>query len=362
MSFTSRAEIPIPTIKVQVQHSLRQFEAIADLQTVVVTDDIEAPSMFALTLASWDTEAGEFTWLDDELFTVGTAIDIQMGYGSDLKPLISGEITGLEPEFAPGSPPILTVRGHDLRHLLMHEQKTRSFTQMKLSDVAEKVIQEAGLSGKVTPTADKLDYILQHNQTDMEFLQSQARRIGYELAMVEKTLHFRPQQFAQDKDKDKVLTLSPKFDHLEFAPRMSAMGQVKQVEVRGWNPQETDRDKQPILGKAVANRDEIGKMGGTTSGPMAAFAGSSNPIVTQPVTTQAEADLLAKAHFNQRSLSYISGDGSCSGRADLRAGSLVDITDIGQRFSGLYYVVSAVHTYAPEQSYSTQFSVRRNAL
>lgn len=360
MRSMSRAEIPIPVIKVQVQNSPRQFEAIAALQTAVITDDLDAPSMFALTLTSWDTEAGEFfTWLDDDTFALGTAIDIQLGYGSKLKPLISGEITGLEPEFAPDSPPTLTVRGHDLRHRLMHEHKTRSFTKMALSDIARQVINDAGLKEKVTATRDKLDYVLQHNQTDLAFLQSQARRIGYEVVMVDKILHFRPQQF--DQAKAKPLTLSPKANHLEFSPRLSSLGQVKQVEIRGWNPREQTRDKQPILGKASANQDEIGKMGGTTSGPMAALASSRYAVVTQPVTTQAEADQLAKVEFNQRALNYISGDGTCTGQVDLRAGRVIEIADIGDRFSGLYYVVSAVHTYTPEQSYSTQFTVRRNA-
>ncbi len=165
----------------------------------------------------------------------------------------------------PGSAPTLTVRGHDLRHRLMRGHKTQSFTQMTLSEVAEKVLQDAGLQGKATRTPDKLDYILQHNQTDLEFLQTQARRIGYEVVMVGDMVHFRPQQFADRK----VLTLSPKADRLEFSPRLSTMGQVAQVEVRGWNPKEQTREKQLIGGKASANQDEISKMGGTTSGAMA---------------------------------------------------------------------------------------------
>ncbi len=95
MSLTNPAKIPIPAIKVSVQGNLRQFEEIADLQTAVITDDIEAPSMFALTLTSWDTEAGEFyNWLDDDLFALGTAIKIQIGYDKDLKPLIAGKLPG----------------------------------------------------------------------------------------------------------------------------------------------------------------------------------------------------------------------------------------------------------------------------
>jgi uncharacterized protein len=360
MRFANRADMPVATIKVSVQNSPRQFEAIADLQTAIVTDDIEAPSMFELKLASWDTEAGDFTWLDEDLFDIGNAIEIHMGYGNEMKSLISGEITGLEPEFSPSSPPTLTIRGHDLRHRLMRGQKTRSFTKMKLSDVAQQVIQGLNLKNKITDTSVKLDYVLQHNQTDLEFLQTQARRIGYEVMMIDKTLHFRPQQYAQSK----VLTLSPKADQLEFSPRLSTIGQISQVRVRGWNPKEEKRQKQAITHIARANQDEGGKMGGTSSGSltvMKEFGQASYSMVTQPIANKAEAEQLAKAYFIDQALNYITGEGTCAGRTDLRAGSVIEIVDIGRRFSGLYYVVSAVHTYVVEQGYSTQFTVRRNA-
>jgi phage protein D len=60
-------------------------------------------------------------------------------------------------------------------------------------------------------------------------------------------------------------------------------------------------------------------------------------------------------------LDYIQGEGACLGRADLKAGIVVNVTGLGKRFSGAYYVTSVTHTFAPKRGYMTTFSVRRNA-
>ena len=41
-----------------------------------------------------------------------------MGYEQEIKTIMVGEITGLEPEYTQDAAPILVVRGHDLRHRL----------------------------------------------------------------------------------------------------------------------------------------------------------------------------------------------------------------------------------------------------
>ena len=110
--------------------------------------------------------------------------------------------------------------------------------------------------------------------------------------------------------------------------------------------------------------DQRSTMGGTLGGPSAsasAFGNTSAASVVQPVSTQAEADQIARGRFNEMALAYISGEGVAVGRTDLRAGSVVRIEGLGRRFSGQYYVTSTVHSYTPTQGYRTAFTVRRNA-
>ena len=106
-------------------------------------------------------------------------------------------------------------------------------------------------------------------------------------------------------------------------------------------------------------------MGGSTSGAKAvkqAFGESSYTIVNQPVSSKAEADGMALGQFQDGVLSYITGEGSCQGNPDLRAGKVIEIAGVGKRFSGLYYITSAKHIYSRIEGYQTSFTVKRNAI
>lgn len=343
-----------PNIKVLVQGQALSAKADADLVAVKVFEDIAAPSMFTLELMSWDLPKEKLTWVDDTLFDIGNEVEIQMGYENNLKTVIVGEITGLEPEFSLGFTPRLVVRGHDLRHRLLRGCQTKSFTKMTDSDIASQIARARGLTAKVKNSEVKHEYVLQHNQTDWDFLKSRAERIGYEVTIENKDLYFQPCQ----NDGQKVLTLKLKESLIEFLPRLSSMGQVQEVEVRGWLPD----DKKEVTGKAASGK-EGDKMGGKTTGPKAVqtFGKSLGAIVSQPVATKAEADQIALGQFKDMAITYITAEGSCPGIPSLRVAKVIEITEVGKRFSGLYYVTSTEHIYLPKRGYKTSFTARRNA-
>jgi Bacteriophage probable baseplate hub protein len=345
----------VPQCRLRVAGADLPVEAHVDLVEVAVYQDVEAPGMFTLRLINWDMERRAVTWADDDLFAVGKEVEILMGYQGKLDTVLAGEITGLEPEFEAGEIPLLTVRGYDRRHRLMRGRKTRSFTQSKDSDIAEAIAQEAGLTARTEDTGVVHDYVLQHGQTDLEFLQSRARRIGFEIAMEGSDLLFRAHAYAEQE----ALTLQWNKDLLELYPRLTTLGQAAEVAVHGWSV----KDKKALVGNAAAG-DEGARMGGSTSGPAAAeraFGSAVAVCVDDPVLSQAEADQLAVGQFKEMALSHVSGEGSILGRTDLKAGAVVKIEGVGNRFSGLYYVPSACHTYSPRRGYRTAFTFRRNA-
>ena len=345
----------VPTVKVVVDGSPLGPEARSDLVSVSVLEDVGAPSMFTLEFVNWDMEERKVTWSDDALFSIGGEVDVQMGYVDSEESLIVGEITGLEPEFDASEIPTVTVRGYDPRHRLLRGRKTRSFAEVKDSDIASTIASDAGLSAETEDTKVTLPDVLQNNMTDMEFLLERARRIGYEVAAADKKLYFRPHQNAEEE----AATLSRDDDLLTFYPRLTAVDQVDAISVRGWSP----TDKEEIVGEAAAG-GVTATMGGTKSGPevvSAAFGASPTVTVDRPVFDQAEADQMALGILNDRALTYVTGEGSCIGRTDVRAGTVVKIEGVGEVFSGLYYVTSTTHTYSARTGYRTAFAVRRNA-
>lgn len=344
-----------PAFAVTVRGQALPLAVMLQVSHVSVEEDAGLPSMFTLVLGGGDVD-NETAWIDGDLFTVGAALEIQMGHGEVLQTLIAAEITALEPVFVRGGRPSLTVRGYDRRHRLARGRKTRSFVQQKDSDIAATIAAEAGLSPQAQDSQVAHDYILQANQTDMEFLEGRARAIQYEVVVEGSTLHFRPVQ----NDQGEAMTLALGDDLLEFCPRLSTMGQYSQLELRGWSP----KDRKEIVAHA-GQGDEVSTMGGTDSGAALverAFGAATLLVGDQPVLNQAEADQLARACFNRALLRLITGDGVCRGRTDLHAGQVIRIAGIGTRFSGQYYVSAASHRYTPDQDYRTHFVVGRNAL
>lgn len=346
----------ISSFEIIVNGSQLPIDVQSHINSVVVDDNINMPGMFLFELTDSDAREGETPLIDNvDLFSLGNVVEVKMGFADELETLIIGEITGLEPEFVSDGPPFLTVRGYDRSHLLLRGRNTRTFVEQKDSEIIEKIASEAGLTAEVEDSQVLHPYVVQSNQTDMAFLQQRAKRIQYEIVIEDKTLFFRPVSNAESE----VATLEMNDDLIEFYPRLSSMRQVSEVSVHGWDPKE----KKEISGQATTG-DEVSTMDGQDSGAAlahAAFGAATGAVRNRPVMTQAEADQLAIAEFNNTILSLIQGEGSCLGRTDLRSGKVIKIAGIGERFSGSYYITSVIHQYSSQHGYLSNFTARRNA-
>jgi phage protein D len=344
-----------PEFRISVDGADLRAPAAADVLWVSVDEDVDAPAMFRMELINWDPDKLRMKWSDDDLFKEGKQVEIQMGYRDHLESLIKGEITALELSVASHDLTTLVVHGFDRSHRLQRGRKTRAFTNVTDSDIARRVAEAMGFTVDAEQTQERFDYILQCNQTDLEFLRGRARSIGFEVIVREKTLVFRSRAIARSA----AATLALDRDLLAFRPRLTTVGQAPATVVRGWNPAQ----KTAFVGQAGPD-DAPAKMGGTILGAASVkdrFGEAIAAAIDQPVASQAEADQYARARFNETALAYISGDGVCVGRTDLRAGVVISVEGVGDRFSGNYYVTSAIHSYVPKDGYRTRFSFRRNA-
>lgn len=329
-------------------------ETVKERVAVLTVDlSVEAPSMFTIDLAGSPTQAGWANWMADDMFWVGNAVEVKMGYRGGLETLLKGEITALEPSFVVSSTPRLAVRGFDRGHRLQRRRRRHTFTNQKASDIAAQIARGAGLAADCVDSGAERKYVIQENRTDWEFLRALARDINYEVFVDDKTLVFRPA--ANDAGASARLRFGE--DLTAFHPRLSLAQQVSEVSVRGWS----EKEKRVFVGQARAG-DEGARMG-RASGPQQverAFGRADVLLSARPVRDQDEADQLARARLREAALALVSGEGTCPGRMDLRAGRVIRLDGLGQRFSGNYYVTSAIHRY-DRADYTTVFTVRRNA-
>lgn len=345
----------ISQYKVIINGSELPTEASVDVMSVTVSQYTQGADMFTLEVNNWNSDRQEYKWIDTDQYAVGREVEIKMGYVDNIKSLIKGEITALEPEFHSDRAPTVKVQGYDRLHRFRRGRKTRSFIEKKDSQVAEQIARELQLQSQVEDTRIVHPYLLQHNQADIDFLQERARRIRYEVDVENRTLIFRPVA----NNRGKAVTLAFKDKLKTFYPRMTTMDQVSEVVVQGWNP----KTKEAIIGRAKAG-DETGKMGGAKTGPVltdGAFGTTKTVVVDRYLFNQAEAEQIAKARYNEIALDFITGEGTAIGNPDLKAGEVTEITRLGQRFSGHYYITAACHVIN-QKGYLTHLCVQRNAL
>jgi phage protein D/phage baseplate assembly protein gpV len=312
---------------------------------VVVDQHAHLPAMFAIRLHDRDLK-----FLDEGPFDLTKEVEIEAATeGGEKFKLLKGEITALEPDFGEGMVAELVVRGYDKSHRLYRQTISKTYLNQKDSDLAGEVAGKVGLSAQVDTTNVVYDHIYQHNQSDLTFLMQRAWRIGYECFVEDGKLYFR-----KPPSGNAEITLTWGQELLSFQPRMTLAEQVDEVIVKGWDPEK----KEAIVGQAGTGElyPRIGeaKNGASWS---STFGAGKLTIVDQPVVNQSEANTLAQARLDERSGTFIEAEGVAFRRPDIRAGRIVQLDALGNRFSGSYLVTHACHRYSADGLITT-FTVR----
>ncbi|MCB9137782.1 MAG: VgrG-related protein [Caldilineaceae bacterium] len=312
-------------------------EVTQNLQAALVDQHVHAPSMFWLRFADRD-----FANFDRETFRLADSIEISAkDRQGTLHNLFKGEVVFFEVNCGEGMVVETTVGGYDFSHRLLRNTKTRSFLNVKDSDLAHKIAAEAGYLqvGEIETTSIVHEHLIQNNQSDLEFLQSRAQRIGFECFLQGTDLYFRPPlQRASD------LRLVYGQDLIRFNVRISLADQIGEVCVKGW-----DSDRQaPIIGRADQGAlAPVLKNGLDLPAAGRKIGAERRVILHQDLTTQSEADRVAQAYLDELSGNLIQATGVVFRRPDVKAGQIIEIGGLGKRLLGEYLVTRVRHRYGP---------------
>lgn len=207
------------------------------------------------------------------------------------------------------------------------------------------------MTAEVTTTRPVHAYVLQDNRTDWEFLQDRAQRNGLELQVQGKKLVMKAPPSIEAEGVD--LTYGDNL--LSFRAQLTASEQVKEVEVRGWDPLK----KEEIVGTAkrgeVTTEVEERSSGGDTA--KKSFNDSAKVVIAREhIVNLTQATALAQAALNELEQAFITAEGEAIGDPRLRLGSELKIQNAGQRFSGSYFVTAVTHSYG-QDGYRNHFSI-----
>ena len=335
-----------------------------DVLSISVTDTSDRADSFTFTVRDRHPERARFAggarlrWMDDGLFDEGNEVEIQMGYVDNLQLMLRGDITAITPSFPESGLPTLAVRGFCFLQRLQRRRRSKPFKASGDKAIAEEIAVEMGLTAEAEDSGIQYDIVAYDDVTYATILSQRAQRIGYEVVVKDRTLYFQRPRYLTGLTP--AVTLEWGRSLRSFNPSLTTYDMITEVKVRASQTSQ-GRGKEPLVGTAAAG-DERVKMGSETGPQIAKRIFGDNPVRTddERITSQAEANELALAQLETRSLGFVVGRGACIGDPQLRARTVIELKGLGQRFSGKYYVTSATHTI-DAGGYRTDFEAKRNA-
>lgn len=349
----------VVTPAIKIDGTPLDAELVPLLEETVVDDKEQVPSMFTLTFVDKDHDV-----LGKTKAKIGSKIEIQSAPLDEPGsfPLIKGEVTAIEGDYdVTGARAI--IRGYDTSHRLHRGRHTETYVNQTDSDIAKKIASRHGIQvGTVDSTGVTYDHLSQANMSDWDFLNGRAKRIGYELSVVDSKLNFKKLPKATAAPPPGTLR-STGADELvygttiiEFHPRITAGAQVKTIKVRGWDVQQ----KKEIIGTAQAATVSATFSGGLTPYTPASVAGNVNAkhdfvAVDRPVFNQAAANDAAAALAEQIGSAFAEADGVAIGDPRIIAGKPISIGGVSSEFKGKWVISHARHVINSE-GYRIHFS------
>ncbi len=370
----------VPSFQVTLDGTRLKAGILRDVLSVTYKDSVsdsgtggsgDALDSFEMTINNWDAEARRFKYEPHSssdyqgLFEPGRELDLSMGYFDNMRLMLRGLITSLEPNFTESGPATLSIRGLNVLHKFKKRQHTWTWPDTKKdSEIAFELGEQRetssrpglGIPVRIDENAkqrEPSEFVFMNNQFDILFLIERARRRGYALHLRKDTgggeyLYFGPSQEIRRVEYELEWGRSL----CSFRPTFTTANQASSVTVRGWDraTQKTIEGKAQIPDDCRLNSDQS---------PVALKASQSEEVVTnRPVRNEQEARELAKNILNDVARDLVRGSGATVGLPDLRAGSRVVIKGLGPRFSGNYFVTSTSHTI-DSNGYRTTFDSRR---
>lgn len=325
--------------------------------------------------------------LDDDAFQEGAPIEWRYGYPDQLSDLYSAKITVVEPNFDAYSGLTLTFYAYDAvtktvsttrQSVWTSETVTFAAEDAKVteSEVVQQIAADLGMNADVEPTKDYRTSFAQ-NDTDWAFMQSltasaiakdASKQQQYRLwfSADSNTLHFRPaplndpprgvyRYFTETQDPV-LLSFSPQISTTK--PDGSGTNTTAARDVNGEGVAVNNEDsseeseRSALAGFVVA--DQIPGEYEMHHGPqeIQEVPAAADPVATEPGASQA-ATAAAGA-----TLETLTANLSVIGDPRIRANDIIEIRNVGLRFSGKYLVDEVTHTVS--RGYVTEMTLKRD--
>ncbi|WP_439482445.1 type VI secretion system tip protein VgrG [Cyclobacterium plantarum] len=306
------------------------------VQSIVVQKEINRIPYAKISIVDGDVSLSDFPLSNEDTFIPGNEIEILAGYHSDNESIFRGIIVNHKLRVRDGRQE-LVIECRDKAYKMHVNRSSGYFYDQKDSDLMEQLISRNGLEAEVAATNFTHPELTQYQCTDWDFLVTRAQANG-RIVLVEggKVLVTEP-----DLAQDSLETVTFGANILEFDAEIDARNQVESVSTQAWNSADQ------VMEKIEANDPGISLNGNLSPSNLADRMGLG-PIELRNGGRIAEVSLQdwADSKWLIQQLSKIRGRVKFQGIPQAAPGKLIDLSGVGNRFSGKAFVSGVMHQLA----------------
>lgn len=287
---------------------------------------------------------------DDEKL-VGARLQLDIRSEGTLQSLFDGEITAVEYRYLPASAGYNTasnleivIRAYDLLHRLRKHQRVRSFENISFEKLARGFCKQHGIDKMHVwddPPAATWPLLIQHQQTDLEFLVEVAAQAGLYLTLSGGEL----QAFSLTGRPETEVNLDIQ-QLIETRLEINTDHACNRVKVVGWSTSKSViyQGSAPISGsKQVMERDvRVHSVDGS----------DLRHLVNETTPYEVHARSLAQAELNWMKSSTVTLWARVPGSTKLRPGTPVELEGAARPVAGRYILTKVDHTISEEGFFS----------
>lgn len=331
------------------------------------TDGLRTLKAEFVAVGAGATGAGsDLAYLDGQILDFGKAISVTLGPEGRQHVVFDGTVSGLEAVFGDGVPPRVLAYAEDALMRLRMTRRMRTYTAVTDADIARQIAETHSLDSDVAADGPRFDVVQQVNQSDLAFLRERARRIQAELWCEGRTLHFSTRD---QRTGTKVQLV--RGGHLLSVRLLADLAhQRSEVHVTGF-----DSAAAKVIDERAGNEVVVAESSSGRTGPqvvaMALGPSRERPPKPWPLTFRfrdvaqsgEQARAWARAEMLRRARAFVTVEALTRGSPELVVGSIVELQDVGQPFSGGgYYVTRVCHTFDHTAGLRTRFAAERSTV
>ncbi|HEX8243059.1 MAG TPA: type VI secretion system tip protein VgrG [Longimicrobium sp.] len=317
----------------------RQHQLVA----AYVTKAANRISAARLVYVDGAAAASDFPLSNSTLFLPGTEVEVLAGSTDAPVSLFKGIVVRQGLKVRDHTAPQLVVECRHQAVKMTVGRKSAYWFDQTDGDVLQALLDAAGLHGTVEATTVTHAQTVQFGSTDWDFLLARAHAAGRLVFTNDDTVAVTKP--APDGAARAQLHFGATL--LELDAEIDARGQFQAVKGVTWDPAQQARAEKDAADPGFAGP------GNLAGGTLASVVGLDHLTLSHPAVTADEAQAWADAEWLHARLNKAGGRVKCEGIGTVNPGDVVELSGVGQRFSGKVYVTGVRHDFDTVQGWKT---------